>query len=157
MPRGVISGSYGSLTFSLRNLHVCVHAKSLQSCPALCGPMDCSPRSSSIHGDSPGKNTGVEKREPSFFFFLLLPIVVVPSYITTNSVGGFPFLHILSNIQFSGGSAVKNLPANAGDARDSCSIPVLGRSPGKGNDNPLPYSCWICRLQSIVFQRVRQD
>ena len=97
------------------------------------------------------------KGNPLFFFFLLLPIVVVPSYITTNSVGGFPFLHILSNIRFSGGSEVKNPPANAGDARDSCSIPVLGRSPGKGNDNPLPYSCWICRLQSIVFQRVRQD
>ena len=70
MPRSEISGSYGSLIFSfLRNLHVCVHAKSLHSCPALCGPMDYSPPSSSIHGDSPGKNTGVEKREPSFFFF----------------------------------------------------------------------------------------
>ena len=40
-----------------------------QSCPSLCHPMDCSPPGSSIHGDSPGKNTGVEKREPSFFFF----------------------------------------------------------------------------------------
>jgi len=37
----------------------CVHAKSLQSCPTLCMPMDCSPPGSSIHGDSPGKNTGV--------------------------------------------------------------------------------------------------
>ena len=30
-----------------------------QSCPTLCGPKDCSPPGSSIHGDSPGKNTGV--------------------------------------------------------------------------------------------------
>ena len=30
-----------------------------QSCPILCDPMDCSPQSSSVHGDSPGKNTGV--------------------------------------------------------------------------------------------------
>ena len=30
-----------------------------QSCPTLCGPMDCSPPGSSVHGDSPGKNTGV--------------------------------------------------------------------------------------------------
>ena len=30
-----------------------------QSCPTLCDPMDCSPPGSSIHGDSPGKNTGV--------------------------------------------------------------------------------------------------
>ena len=29
-----------------------------QSCPTLCDPMDCSPPGSSVHGDSPGKNTG---------------------------------------------------------------------------------------------------
>ena len=39
---------------------------------------------------------------------------------------------------FPGGSAVKHLPANAGDAG---SIPKLGRSPGEGNNNPLQYSC----------------
>ena len=33
---------------------------------------------------------------------------------------------------------VKNLPVNA---RDSGSIPRLGRSPGGGNGNPLQYSC----------------
>jgi len=36
---------------------------------------------------------------------------------------------------------VKNLPANAGDARDAGLIPGLGRSPGEGNGNPLQYSC----------------
>ena len=35
----------------------------------------------------------------------------------------------------------KNLPANAGDARDVSSIPGLGRCPGEGNGNPLRYSC----------------
>ena len=30
-----------------------------QSCPTLCDPMDCSPPGSSVHGDFPGKNTGV--------------------------------------------------------------------------------------------------
>ena len=30
-----------------------------QSCPSLCDPLDYSPPGSSIHGDSPGKNTGV--------------------------------------------------------------------------------------------------
>ena len=34
-------------------------AKSLQSCPTLCNPMDCSLPGSSVHGESPGKNTGV--------------------------------------------------------------------------------------------------
>ena len=36
---------------------------------------------------------------------------------------------------------VKNPPANAGDLRDSGSIPGLGRSPGEGHGNPLQYSC----------------
>ena len=30
-----------------------------QSCLTLCDPMDCSPPGSSVHGDSPGKNTRV--------------------------------------------------------------------------------------------------
>ena len=30
-----------------------------QLCPTLCDPMDCSPPGSSVHGDSPGRNTGV--------------------------------------------------------------------------------------------------
>ena len=30
-----------------------------QSCPTLCNLVDCSPPDSSVHGDSPGKNTGV--------------------------------------------------------------------------------------------------
>ena len=42
---------------------------------------------------------------------------------------------------FPGGMVVKNLPAKVGDARDAGSIPELERSPGKGNDTPLQYSC----------------
>ena len=38
---------------------LCLRAKLLQSCPILCDPMDSSPPGSSVHGDSPGKNTGV--------------------------------------------------------------------------------------------------
>ena len=37
-----------------------------------------------------------------------------------------------------GGSVVKNLPASSEDAD---LITGLGRSPGEGNGNPLPYSC----------------
>ena len=36
---------------------------------------------------------------------------------------------------------VKNLLANAGNIRDTGSIPELGRSPGGGHANPLQYSC----------------
>ena len=46
------------------NLYSFLHAaaaaaKSLQLCPTLCDPIHCSPPGSSVHGDSPGKNTGV--------------------------------------------------------------------------------------------------
>ena len=36
---------------------------------------------------------------------------------------------------------VKNLPANAGDARNKGLTLGLGRSPGEGNGNPLQDSC----------------
>ena len=36
----------------------------------------------------------------------------------------------------------KNLPANAGDERDSGSILGSGRFPGRGHGNLLQYSCW---------------
>ena len=36
---------------------------------------------------------------------------------------------------------VKNLPANAGDIRNTASIPGSGRSPAEGHGNPLQYSC----------------
>ena len=51
---------------------------------------------------------------------------------------------------------VKNLPANAGDIRDTGSFCGMRRSPGGGHDNPLQYSCLenpIDRgaLQAIVY------
>ena len=36
-----------------------MHVKSLQLCPTLCNPMGWSLLGSSVHGDSPGKKTGV--------------------------------------------------------------------------------------------------
>ena len=39
---------------------------------------------------------------------------------------------------FPGDSVVRNLSAKA---RDAGSTPGLGRSPGRGNGNPLQYSC----------------
>ena len=59
---------------------------------------------------------------------------------------------------------VKNPPANAGDIRDTGSIPGSGRSPGGGHSNLLQYFAWGIpwtkepgRLQSIGSQRVRHD
>ena len=59
---------------------------------------------------------------------------------------------------------MKNLPASAGDMRDTDLILVLERFPGGGHSNPLQYSClenpWTegsGGLQSIVLQRLRHD
>ena len=41
---------------------------------------------------------------------------------------------------------VKNLPDNAGDIRETGSIPGLGRRPGGGHGNPLQYFC----LQNLM-------
>ena len=41
---------------------------------------------------------------------------------------------------FPGGTVVKNLPTNTGDAKNVGSIPGSGRSPRVGNGNPLQYS-----------------
>ena len=47
-------------------------------------------------------------------------------------------LHVVTKPQgFPGGSVVKNLPANAGNTGDAGSIPMLERSPGGGNGDPL--------------------
>ena len=47
---------------------------------------------------------------------------------------------------------IKNLPANAGDARYASSIPGSGRSPGEGNGNPLQYSCLGNPMDRGVWQ-----
>ena len=51
------AGSHGShfdvaLWLDLKNIYKakCMHAKTLQSCPTLCNPMDCSPLGFSVHG-----------------------------------------------------------------------------------------------------------
>ena len=61
-------------------------------------------------------------------------------------------------------SAVKNPPANAGDAGDSSLIPALGRSPREENVNPSRIVAWKVpwteepgRLQSMGSQGVRHD
>ena len=46
--------------------------------------------------------------------------------------------NVLNDSQDSGGSVVKNPPANTGDVDSS---PGLGRCPGERNGNSLQYSC----------------
>ena len=49
-------------------------------------------------------------------------------------------------------AVVKNLPSNAGDARDSGSVPRLRRSPGGGNGNLLWCSCLENPMDKEVCQ-----
>ena len=48
---------------------------------------------------------------------------------------------------------VKNMPANAGDAGNTGSIPGSGGSSRGGNGNPFQYSC----LESPMDRGARQD
>ena len=59
---------------------------------------------------------------------------------------------------------VKNLPPNAGDERDTGSIPGSGRSPGRGNGYPLstlalriPWTEEPGGLQPMGSQSVEHD
>ena len=81
---------------------------------------------------------------------LCVPVCVILAW-NVVKVTGFP-----------GGAVVKNLPANAGDARDAGSIPGLGRSPGVGIGNLLQYPCleysmgrgaWQATVQGVAKSR----
>ena len=50
---------------------------------------------------------------------------------------------------------VKNPPANAGDIRDTGSMPGSGRSPGEGNGNPLQYSCLKNPTDSVAMNQIQ--
>ena len=65
------------------------------------------------------------------------------SHCTNEQTEGFP-----------GGSVVKNLPANAGDA---CMIPGWGRSPGEGKatqysflGNPMDRGAWWATVHGVA-------
>ena len=55
----IVSGTVKNVSFYRYRLDSCVCVSAAQPCPTLCNPMDCSPPGSSVHEDSPGKNTGV--------------------------------------------------------------------------------------------------
>ena len=51
------------------------------------------------------------------------------------------FMCVYITVMGFAGATSGNPPANAGDIRDSGSIPGLGQSPGGGRGNTLQYSC----------------
>ena len=59
---------------------------------------------------------------------------------------------------------VKNLPANAGEARDSGSVPGSGKYPTEKNGNAVQYSClenpmdrgaWWAKVHGVKKSRTR--
>ena len=152
-------------------VHVCACMCGAQSCPTLCNSMDCSPPGFSVHGiyqtiilaclpfPSPGDlpdpgSVSCTGRwvlyQPDFFQrfhgyflssmqFLRKKINSLQlTWIANRCLQSiFIHIHIYSQVEL----VVENLPAKAGDARDSSSIPRLRRSPGEGNGNSLQYSC----------------
>ena len=60
-----------------------------------------------------------------------LTIIITPIYYHSSNIRHTSHVVLL----------IKKLPANAGDIRDTGSIPGFGRSPGEGHGNPLQYSC----------------
>ena len=67
-----------------------MHAKWLQSFLTVCDPVDCSPPGSSLHRDSPGKNTGVVLvAMPSFRGIFPDPGAKPMDLMSPASAGGF--------------------------------------------------------------------
>ena len=53
---------------------------------------------------------------------------------------------------FPSGTVVKNSPVSAEDVGDPGSIPGSGRSPGRGDGNPLQYSCLENSMDKGIWQ-----
>ena len=73
-------------------------------------------------------------------------------------------LWLIQSWGFPGGSVVKKLPANAGDARDMDSIPGSGRSSVAGPGISLQYTClenstdrgaWLATVHGVTKSQTR--
>ena len=119
-------------------------AQSLQSCPTLCDPIDCSPRGSSVLGISQARRL---------------------ECVTISFHRGSSQPRNQTRVSYTVGEFFTTKPqANRGDIRDKGSVPGSGRSPGGGHGNPLQYSCLENPrteepggLESLGSQRVGHD
>ena len=141
-------------------------AKSLQSCPTLCDPIDGSPPGTLVPGILQARtlewvaisfsNAWKWKvKVKSLIHVRLLATQWTAAYQAPSSMGfsrqaywsRVPLpsptnsLQYLSNMGFPGGSVVKNLSANVRDVGDEGLIPRWAGSSRIGNGNPLQYSC----------------
>ena len=114
-------------------------------------PLDCSPPGFSVHGISPGKNTGVGCRALLQGIFLTQGSNLCLFCLLHWQVGSLSLAPLgkpyAITVSFPGGPTGKISACNAGVPG---SIPRPGRSPGEGTDSPLHYP-WA----SLVAQMVK--
>ena len=116
-----------------------MHAKLLQSCPTVCNPMNCSQTGSSVHGDSPGRNTEVgchnllqgipntEMESASLMSFALKD-----EFFTTSATWKAPKWSLSCSVM-----SDSLQPHESQHARPSCPSPTPGVDP-----NSCPSSQW---------------
>ena len=140
-----------------------------QSCLTFCNPMGYSLPSSSVCGDSPGKNTGLSfsslgifptqglnpgllhcgqilyqlshKGSPRILEWVAYPFSSESSWSRNWTGVSWITGGFFTNWAIREAPVVTNLLANAGDIRGAVSIPGLGRPLGERQGNPLQYSC----------------
>ena len=102
-------------------------------CPPLCAHMNGSPPGSPVHGDSPGKNTGVSCHsllQGTFLTQGLNPLLLcLRHWQMGSSPQAPPWKH-----------CGKDSTGNTGDTGGAALIPGLGRPPRGRNGNPLQHS-----------------
>ena len=132
-------------------------AKSLQSCPTLCNPIDGSPSSSTVPGILQARTLEQvaisfsiawkwKVKVKSFSHVRLLATPWTAAYQAPPSMG-FSRQEYWSGVPLASLVAGKESDCNAGDLG---SIPGLGRSPGEENGYPLQYSGLENSMGSIV-------
>ena len=86
-------------------------------------------------------------------------LILTPCLCSQVSGKPLPCFFRLAEIRagFTGGTVVKNLPADARDTEDMGSVPGRGRSPGEGHGNPLQCPCLENPLDRRAWHRVGHD
>ena len=138
-----------------------MHAKSLQRCPTLCNPVDSSPPGSSVHGDSPGKDTGVGCHallqrglpNPGIQPVVLRSPALAGGFFTTNHHLGSPpfFLKVCKEQAVNFSELSSHVGASQDTWPEACPVPRRGvtvapEAKGKGGHSPPSVALSVKRV-----------
>ena len=120
-------------------------------CPTVCGPMDWSLLGSSVHGDSPGKNTGVG-----------CPSLLQEIFLTEGSSPGLPHCRqIVCYLSYKGIFPYKGSQGGTSGKGPSCQCnrwkscildPWMGKIPWRSEWLPLQYCCLEDPMDREIWQ-----